>query len=454
MMMLLFNLSIRGMNAYVRHGDVLTNKFKAYYKIQNDGKFSNIEIIDCMDDDFKVDTVISNPPYSLKFADVENFIDDKRFIDFGIPPKAKADYAFILHALSHLKENGSMYFILPHGVLFRGGKEEQIRRKLIENNLLDAVIGLPEKLFLNTTIPVCILVLKKNRDKKDVVFIDASKQFVNKGKQNELSKEYIDKIVSSYNSDNDFLKYSHITSYDEIKNNDFNLNIPRYVDTFEETEPVDLRATIEEITRLEDEIHDVDMELAKMFGELQGPLEYQESKLKLIEHLNNRYTHDISNALKRIYEFINKEAKLKEHKKMNLLDLVDIERSKKNKLYPADSILIQLSATRGQMQYMNKSGPADAKYGVMMLKDKNINPRYLYFILNMNMGSFLNIYQTGLNIVPEVFKFMNLEIHTDKQIQNRIAEMFDDLENIEISYQKEIAKWKDIKQFHLDNMFI
>ncbi|MFR5750760.1 restriction endonuclease subunit S [Faecalibacillus intestinalis] len=196
------------------------------------------------------------------------------------------------------------------------------------------------------------------------------------------------------------------------------------------------------------------MELAKMFDELQGSLEYQESKLKLIEHLNNRYTHDISNALKRIYEFINKEAKLKEHKKMNLLDLVDIERSKKNKLYPADSILIQLSATRGQMQYMNKSGPADAKYGVMMLKDKNINPRYLYFILNMNMGPFLNVYQTELNIVPEVFKFMDLEIHTDRQIQDKIAAMFDDLENIEISYQKEIAKWKDIKQFHLDNMFI
>lgn len=454
MMMLLFNLSIRGMNAYVRHGDVLTNTFKAYYKVQNDGKFSNVEIIDSMDDDFKVNTVISNPPYSLKFDDVESFKDDKRFIDFGIPPKAKADYAFILHALSHLKENGSMYFILPHGVLFRGGKEEQIRRKLIESNLLDAVIGLPEKLFLNTTIPVCILVLKKNRDKKGVVFIDASKEFVNKGKQNKLSKEHIDKIVSSYNSNNDFLKYSHITNYDEIKNNDFNLNFPRYVDTFEEHEPIDLRATIEEITKLEDEIHDVDMELAKMFDELQGPLEYQKSKLKLIEHLNNRYTHDVSNALRKIYEFINKEAKLKEHKKINLLDLVDIERSKKNKLYPADSILIQLSATRGQMQYMNKSGPADAKYGVMMLKNKDINPRYLYFILNMNMGSFLSVYQTGLNIVPEVFKFMNLEIHTDRQIQDKIADMFDDLENIEVNYQKEIAKWKDIKQFHLDNMFI
>ena len=454
MMMLLFNLSIRGINAYVRHGDVLTNEFKAFYKLTNNGRFSDIESINEMGNDFLVDTVISNPPYSLKFDNVESFKDDKRFIDFGIPPKAKADYAFILHGLSHLKDDGSMYFILPHGVLFRGGKEEQIRKKLIESNLIDAVIGLPEKLFLNTAIPVCILVLKKNRKRKEITFKDASKDFINKGKQNELSKEHINKIISAYKSNNDFLKFSHITKFDEIKENDFNLNIPRYVDTFEEAEPIDLRTTIEEITRLEDEIHDVDMRLAEMFSELQGPLEYQEDKLKLIEHLNNRYTHDISNALKRIYDFINKEAKLKKHKKMNLLDLVDIERSKKNKLYPAGSILIQLSATRGQMQYMNRPGPADSKYGVMMLKNKNINPRYFYFILNMNMGSFLSVYQTGLNIVPEVFKFMNLEIHTDRQIQDKIADMFDDLKNIEVNYQKEIAKWKDIKQFHLDNMFI
>lgn len=454
MMMLLFNLSIRGVNAYVRHGDVLTNEFKAIYKLTNNGRFSDIESINEMGNDFLVDTVISNPPYSLKFNNVESFKDDKRFIDFGIPPKAKADYAFILHGLSHLKENGSMYFILPHGVLFRGGKEEQIRKKLIEGNLIDAVIGLPKKLFLNTTIPVCILVLKKNRKRKEITFIDASKDFINKGKQNELSKEHINKIVSAYKSNDNFLKFSYITKTDEIKENDFNLNIPRYVDTFEEAEPIDLRATIEEITRLEDEIHDADMRLAEMFGELQGPLEYQEDKLKLIEHLSNRYTHDISNALKRIYDFINKEAKLKEHKKMNLLDLVDIERSKKNKLYPAGSILIQLSATRGQMQYMNRPGPADAKYGVMLLKNKSINSRYLYFILNMSMSSFLEVYQTGLNIVPEVFKFMNLDIHTDKEIQDKIAEMFDDLENIENNYQKEISRWKDVKQFHLDKMFI
>lgn len=454
MMMLLFNLSIRGINAYVRHGDVLTNDFKAFYKLTNDGKFSNIEKISEMDNEFQVDTVISNPPYSLKFDDVENFKDDKRFINFGIPPKSKADYGFIFHALSHLKDRGSMYFILPRGVLFRGGKEEQIRKKLIESNLIDAVIGLPKKLFLNTAIPVCILVLKKNRKRKEITFIDASKDFINKGKQNELSKEHIDKIVSAYKSSNDFLKFSYITKFDEIKENDFNLNIPRYVDTFEEAEPIDLKETIEEIARLENEIHGVDMRLVEMFGELQGPLEYQESKLKLIEHLNNRYTHDISNALKRIYGFINKEAKLKDHRKMNLLDLVEIERSKKNKLYPAGSILIQLSATRGQMKYMDRSGPVDTKYGVMILKDKSINPRYLYFILSVSMSSFLEVYQTGLNIVPEVFKFMNLEIHTDKKVQDKIAKMFDDLEDIENNYQKEISRWKDVKQFHLDKMFI
>lgn len=454
MMMLLFNLSIRGINAYVRHGDCLTNVFKKIYKLTNRGQFSDIEVLNQMDNDFKVDTIISNPPYSLAFNDVEQYKYDKRFANYGIPPKAKADYGFVLHGLDHLKDNGTMYYILPHGVLFRGSKEGAIRKNLLNDNLIEGVIGLPEKLFLNTQIPVCILILKKNRTKKDIVFIDASKDFINKGKQNELSKEHIDRIIQAYKSNEDFLKFSHITNYDEIKNNDFNLNIPRYVDTFEETDPVDLMATIEEITRLEDEIHDVDMELAKMFGELQGPLEYQESKLKLIEHLNNRYTHDISKALKRIYDFMNKEAKLKEHKKMNLLDLVDIERAKKNKIYPMGSILIQLSATRGQMEYMESSGEVDTKFGVMQIKDTNINPKYLFFILNVEMEKFLSVYQTGLNIVPDVFKFMKIEIHTDMMIQIQIAKMFNELEDIEKNYQKEIERWKDVKQFHLANMFI
>lgn len=454
MMMLLFNLSIRGINAYVRHGDVLTNKFKAIYKLTNKGRFSDIELLNEMDNDFQVDTIISNPPYSLKFDRVEEYKYDKRFANYGIPPKAKADYAFILHALSHLKENGTMYFILPHGVLFRGAKEGNIRKNLIDDNLLDCVIGLPDKLFLNTSIPVCIMIFKKNRKSEDILFIDSSKNFLNEGKQNKMTKEHIEKIRYAYQSRKDIDKFSHVASLNEIEENDYNLNIPRYVDTFEEQEPVDIAKTIEEIVELENQIHDIDLELAKMFGELQGPQDYELEKAKIVEHLTNRYIHDVSNAMNKIFTFMNTEKQLANYKEKPLLELVNIERSKKNKVYSKGSILIQLSATRGQMLYLEKESTVDSKYGVMTIKDSYINSKYLYYMLSVQMEHFLRIYQTGLNIVPDIFKYMKLQVHDNRNIQDKIQTMFDEVEKIEKAYQEDIENWKNIKQYHLENMFV
>ena len=192
-MMLLFNLSIRNIKAYVRHGDVLKNEFKAVYELIPSDCFSNIKMIN-QENNYEVDTVISNPPYSLKFDDVDFYANDSRYAFFRTPPKTKADYGFVLHALSHLKPGGEAYFILPHGVLFRGGKEGEIRKKIIESNLLDTVIGLPDKLFLNTQIPVCIMVFKMNRKDKDILFVDGSKSFQKDGKQNEMTNDHIDKI--------------------------------------------------------------------------------------------------------------------------------------------------------------------------------------------------------------------------------------------------------------------
>lgn len=198
----------------------------------------NLRLGDTLGEDWpaakKADAVVMNPPYSARWDNSEERLSDPRFSEYGVlAPKSKADYAFVLHGLHHLSDNGTMGIVLPLGVLFRGAKEGKIREQLINNNMIDAIIGLPKKMFYSTSIPTVILVLKKNKTTKDVMFIDASRDY-EKGKvQNILTKDNIIKIVNAYRDRKDVPKYAHVSSYDEIKKNDFNLNIPRYVDTFE-----------------------------------------------------------------------------------------------------------------------------------------------------------------------------------------------------------------------------
>lgn len=194
----------------------------------------------------------------------------KRF-DIGVPPSSKGDYAFVLHMLKSLDgNNGRMAVVLPHGVLFRSASEGKIRRQLVEMNLLDAVIGLPANLFYGTGIPACILIFKKNRSRRDVVFIDASGEGnYEKGKnQNILRPSDIAKIVNTYEGRLDVDKYCHIASFDEIRENDFNLNIPRYVDTFEEEELVDIDEVKQNIANIEAELAQVQAQMAKYLEEL------------------------------------------------------------------------------------------------------------------------------------------------------------------------------------------
>ena len=212
------------------------------------------------------DAVVMNPPYSLKWSANKGFLQDPRFSPYGVlAPKSKADYAFLLHGFYHLKNTGAMAIVLPHGVLFRGAAEGKIRKKLLENGLIDAVIGLPTNLFYNTSIPTVILVLKKNKDNRDVMFIDASKGFEKKKNQNELREEDIQKILDTYEKRQDVERYAHLAKYDEIQENDFNLNIPRYVDTFVPEPPVDLK-------KVASDLHDTDVEIEKNQKELVGML--------------------------------------------------------------------------------------------------------------------------------------------------------------------------------------
>ncbi|TWW13720.1 type I restriction-modification system subunit M [Dellaglioa algida] len=234
----------------------------------------NIEQGDTLENDKygdqKFDAVVANPPYSANWNADASKNDDPRFGSFGkLAPKSKADFAFVETMLYHLSEEGTMAVVLPHGVLFRGAGEGLIRKQMIESmNVLDGVIGLPANLFYGTSIPTTILVFKKNRTNDDIFFIDASNDFEKAKNQNNLTTEHVDKIIATYQKREDVEKYAHKAELAEIVENDFNLNIPRYVDTFEEEEPIDLVQVSKELVDLNAEIKKSEAEFLAMLDEL------------------------------------------------------------------------------------------------------------------------------------------------------------------------------------------
>lgn len=217
------------------------------------------------------DAIVANPPFSAKWSSNELLLLDERFSQYGrLAPASKADFAFIQHMIYHLDENGIMAVVMPHGVLFRGAAELEIRKYLIkEKNYLDAVIGLPANIFFGTSIPTCILVFKKCREQdEDVLFVDASKEFEKQKNQNVLRPQHIDKIVNMYQERSTVEKFSHLATLKEIADNDYNLNIPRYVDTFEEEKEIDIQAVMAEIKELEAKRTELDAEINVYLKEL------------------------------------------------------------------------------------------------------------------------------------------------------------------------------------------
>lgn len=226
-----------------------------------------------------VDAVVSNPPYSLNW-EPDNKETDVRFRNYGVAPKSKADYAFLLHSLYHLKSTGVMGIVLPHGVLFRGAKEGMIRKALIDNNHIETIIGLPANLFFATGIPTIIMILRKNRtatyinENGDevvddrILFVDASKEFKSEKKQNVLTKENIKKIFDTVVARDDVDKFAHLATKAEIVGNEYNLNIPRYVDTSEEEEPIDIDEVRSDIDKCRAEKSQVLSSINKMMAEL------------------------------------------------------------------------------------------------------------------------------------------------------------------------------------------
>jgi len=216
------------------------------------------------------DVIVANPPFSLdKWGHESAEYDPYGRFRRGVPPKTKGDYAFILHMIETMKPgSGRMGVVVPHGVLFRGAAEGKIRQKLIEENLLDAVIGLPEKLFYGTGIPAAILIFKKNKADNNVLFIDASREYKDGKNQNFLAEEQLSKIMKTYQARESVDKYAYLAVPEEIKENDFNLNIPRYVDTFEEEEEIDLNAVLKEREQLKVQLAGLEVEMVGYLKEL------------------------------------------------------------------------------------------------------------------------------------------------------------------------------------------
>ncbi len=240
------------------------------HKIEWGDTIRNPKLLDKNGDLMLFDIVTANPPFSLDKWGYEQAENDK-FDRFrrGLPPKTKGDYAFISHMIETLKPvTGRMGVVVPHGVLFRGSSEGKIREKLINENLLDAVIGLPEKLFYGTGIPAAILIFKKQKSDDSVLFIDASREFKSGKNQNNLTEENIAKIIETYRARESVDKYAYLATLQEVKDNDYNLNIPRYVDTFEEEAEIDLVAVRAEREQLKTQLAELEVQMAKYLEEL------------------------------------------------------------------------------------------------------------------------------------------------------------------------------------------
>ena len=243
----------------IYHGDTLTNEWDMLRELNPAKKPS-------------FDAVVANPPFSYRWEPTDAMGDDVRFKNHGLAPKSAADFAFLLHGFHFLKDEGVMAIILPHGVLFRGGAEELIRTKLLKNGHIDTVIGLPANLFYSTGIPVCILVLKKCKKPDDVLFINAAEHFVKGKRQNQLTDEHIAKIIATYQFRKEEARYSRRVEMDEIKKNDYNLNISRYISTAISESEIDLTAIHAELVEIENTILTTTKKHNKFLKELGLPL--------------------------------------------------------------------------------------------------------------------------------------------------------------------------------------
>lgn len=440
---LLFNLALRGINATVLQKNVLLNETEKVYQVSKNGNFSDVEIIGNYEE-IKTDVVISNPPYSLKWQPK----NDTRFDGYELAPAKASDYAFVLDGLSRLTEIGQAFYILPAGVLFRGNAEGKIRKQLIENNLIDAIISLPENLFLNTSIPVNILVFNKAKTTDDVLFIYADKLFNKNGKQNIMTDEHIKKIVDVYWKRKTVGKFSKVVSLSEIRDNDYCLNVSRFIDTFEREEIPPLSEITKDLIKCELEVKKTTNDLLKMLQEICGDEEYNKIKEDFVEFFSEQDI--VGQTMIEYLELQNLEKKtnyIVTHAKKErrpIFDLATFERVKKGKIYEAGTVYIQLSATDGKVRYLTENKELETKYGVFIPKIEYIGSRYLYYMLDFEMEAFLARYQNGMNINPDIFKYLQVTYYPEFKYQKELTMTLD---GIQLRVDSEIKKKRRVGVF-------
>lgn len=449
---LLLNLALRNVNAVVLQKDVLLNEVKAIYKLSQSNKYSDIEVATRYDEK-KADVVVSNPPYSLKWIPKR----DMRFEGYELAPAKASDYAFLLDGLSRLSETGQAFYILPAGVLFRGGAEGKIRRQLIENNLIDAIISLPENMFLNTCIPVNILVLNKAKKTDNVLFIVADKMFQKNKKQNIMTDEHIKAIADAYRNRKSIDRFSRVVTKEEIAGNDYNLSVNRYIDTFVREQLPPFSEIVNEVIKTELEVKKSTLQLVEMLQELCGDEGYEKAKQDFIDFFSSQDIvgetmieyMKMKNLEKRI-NYITTHAK---RKRVPIFDITDFERVKKGKIYSSGTAYIQLSATDGIVRYLEESRELETKYGAFIPKSKYLGSRYLFYMLEYEMEEFLSKYQSGMNINPEIFKHLEVTYYKEAKIRSEIAMTLDKLD---AQMNQTAGKTKSIqmmKKIHLNGMF-
>ena len=282
--LLLFNLAIRNIDGMVCRCDLLTGGEYEYYRIEPAEEFSSVTRMEEWPQE-KVAAVVSNPPYSMKYDPKA----DRRFPEYeGMLPPNFADFVFVAFALSVMKDGGKAGFILPHGVLFRGNKEAIFRQMLIRKGILRSVIGLPDKLFINTDIPTCVLQLQAGRSREGILFIDAKDEAEKCGSKNIMRSEHLDRISRAFDRRAEEERFAHVASPEEVEANDFNCNIPRYVDTFVPEPLPDIGQLTEELFEINKSIRRTEIELAKQLDQLvAGNAEDERAVRKYVAYLRS-----------------------------------------------------------------------------------------------------------------------------------------------------------------------
>lgn len=394
---LLLDACLNGFEGIISRADCLRGKVFESYRLEKfplkEKTISVPKKVDAVEAG-AFDNVIMNPPYSAKFDDAADY-PMRGFV----VPKSKADFGFVLQGLEHLKEGGRLIAVLPHGVLFRGQKEAEIREFLIKEHLLSAVIGLPDKLFLNTQIPVCLLVLEKGAE--NILFIDASKTFVKQSKQNDMSAEHIKNVIDVFSQRRNVEKFAHAAEYDEIERNGYNLNIPRYVDTSEQ-EP--------------------EIPLSQLFADLFDVYkEKHELHAKICNQLNQLTAEDADNmrALCTLVGLINGSIDFSCSPR-NVNEVADFERAKSGKIYPSGCTYINISCTNEDVGYTSEETEIESRCGVFIPKD-GIDGKYLNAVINQAWGEFLRKARTTMNLQTDTIKGFEVMWHNDEIARRCIA---------------------------------